>query len=302
MAQPTPYTRQYDFEAWQALNPNAPLPSANLEAEFDAVHTTLSEVLTNLKMIQADDGEVGRNTIGPDQLRSSVTLGFRTVAAWETGKEYFYLDGAWNGGKLYRCEERHTSGTFSTDLAAGKWILVVDVDTTASAYVSDAEAAKTAAETAQGAAEDAQSYAEEWANNAEDVPVSVAAGGDGATTFSARHWGEKAEAVAGIASAVSAVGAITTEVTTVAGNSADIQVLAGLLAEDADALTINADNIGDINAIAANEANINIVSGSIADVQAIAASLASSALTELIDYGFITDPGSVTNDYGSIAA
>lgn len=35
-------------------------------------------------------------------------------------------------------------------------------------------------------------YAEEWAKNAEDAPVSVLAGGDGATTFSALHWAAKA--------------------------------------------------------------------------------------------------------------
>ncbi|MCP8895357.1 UbiD family decarboxylase [Shinella daejeonensis] len=33
--------------------------------------------------------------------------------------------------------------------------------------------------------------AKEWANNAEDVPVSVVSGGDGSTTFSARHWAAK---------------------------------------------------------------------------------------------------------------
>ncbi|WMW56476.1 hypothetical protein RE411_04640 [Agrobacterium pusense] len=33
--------------------------------------------------------------------------------------------------------------------------------------------------------------AKAWANNAEDVPVSVAVGGDGATTFSAKHWAAK---------------------------------------------------------------------------------------------------------------
>lgn len=35
--------------------------------------------------------------------------------------------------------------------------------------------------------------AKAWANNAEDVPVSVALGGDGATTFSAKHWAAKSE-------------------------------------------------------------------------------------------------------------
>jgi hypothetical protein len=39
-------------------------------------------------------------------------------------------------------------------------------------------------------------WAEEWAQNPEDVPVSSAAGGDGATTFSALHWAAKSLASA----------------------------------------------------------------------------------------------------------
>lgn len=39
-------------------------------------------------------------------------------------------------------------------------------------------------------------WAEEWAQQLEDVPVSVAAGGDGVTDFSAFHWAQKAQASA----------------------------------------------------------------------------------------------------------
>lgn len=35
--------------------------------------------------------------------------------------------------------------------------------------------------------------AKAWANNAEDVPVSTALGGDGVTTFSAKHWAAKSD-------------------------------------------------------------------------------------------------------------
>lgn len=50
-----------------------------------------------------------------------------------------------------------------------------------------------------GSLADAVTYAEEWAINPEDDPVSVAAGGDDATTFSALHWAKKAaDQVAGV--------------------------------------------------------------------------------------------------------
>ena len=61
------------------------------------------------------------------------------------------------------------------------------------AAVAAAESAAAAAELAEDGAQDAQSYAEEWAINPEDDPVSVAAGGDDSTTFSAYHWAAKAE-------------------------------------------------------------------------------------------------------------
>lgn len=49
-------------------------------------------------------------------------------------------------------------------------------------------------------------WAEEWAIQPEDTPVTVAAGGDGATTFSALHWAAKSDASA-TASAGSAASA-----------------------------------------------------------------------------------------------
>jgi hypothetical protein len=52
------------------------------------------------------------------------------------------------------------------------------------------------ASTSETNASNAQSYAEEWANAAEDTLVSVAAGGDGSTEYSAKHWAAKAAASA----------------------------------------------------------------------------------------------------------
>jgi len=44
-----------------------------------------------------------------------------SVTAWLTGTAYVVGDLRTNGGISYYCEEAHTSGTFATDLAAGKW-------------------------------------------------------------------------------------------------------------------------------------------------------------------------------------
>lgn len=47
------------------------------------------------------------------------------VAAWVTATAYVAGDVRENGGTNYICLEAHTSGTFATDLAAGKWYALV---------------------------------------------------------------------------------------------------------------------------------------------------------------------------------
>jgi len=128
MAQPTAYTRQYDFSDWQATNPSTPLPSAQVDNEFDAVKTTLDETLDNLALIQRDDGALANLSVGPDQLstatRSLLAGSFTIKGDWATATSYILLDVAMENSTAYLCVEAHTSGTFATDLAAGKWIII----------------------------------------------------------------------------------------------------------------------------------------------------------------------------------
>lgn len=156
MAQPTAYTRAYDFEGFQTSNPSTPLPAAQVETELNRIKTTLDETLANLAIIQRDDTEIANNSVGIDQLKTEVTFGLNAVTDWETATAYALNAGVWNAGKLYYCIVAHTSGTFATDLAAEKWSLILDVDTTLAAYVTNAQAAQTAAETAQGLSETAR--------------------------------------------------------------------------------------------------------------------------------------------------
>jgi len=58
--------------------------------------------------------------------------------------------------------------------------------------VQNAEDNANAAISSASDASDSATYAEEWAINPEDTPVSVAAGGNNSTTFSALHWAAKA--------------------------------------------------------------------------------------------------------------
>jgi hypothetical protein len=62
---------------------------------------------------------------------------FKPIAAWVTATAYVTgppADYASQGGSSYECLTSHTSGTFATDLAAGKWGLVAQAGTAGAGY------------------------------------------------------------------------------------------------------------------------------------------------------------------------
>lgn len=128
MAQPSPYVRRYNFTNFSTLTPSAQQPGANLDAEFNAIKVTSDQTLANLKLIQRDDGQLGNLTVGTDQLKTEVSIGLNQPVAWQTGVTYAVNSTVVvNSLVLYRCLVAHTAGTFATDLAAGKWLALLDV-------------------------------------------------------------------------------------------------------------------------------------------------------------------------------
>lgn len=58
MPQPTPYSRQFDFTDFSGDFPSAQQRGDMIDAEFNAIDDTLDGVLTNLALIQRDDGKL----------------------------------------------------------------------------------------------------------------------------------------------------------------------------------------------------------------------------------------------------
>jgi hypothetical protein len=54
-------------------------------------------------------------------IRNAAQIEVSGVSAWQTSTAYVVGDLVVEAGTNYYCEEAHTSGTFATDLAAGKW-------------------------------------------------------------------------------------------------------------------------------------------------------------------------------------
>lgn len=188
MAQPTAYSRAYDFEAHSTNYPTTPQPGVELESEFDGIKVTTDEILASLALIQKDDGTLANDSVGINQLKAEVTFGLNAVSNWLTATAYTINDGVWQDRKLYRALATHTSGVFATDLGNAEWELLVDHDqwlTAGEAAQTAAEAAQTAAEAAQTAAAlsaDAASTAE---TNAETAETNAAASADAAAASAA---------------------------------------------------------------------------------------------------------------------
>jgi hypothetical protein len=128
MSQPPAYSRSFSFTNYQAMNPTAPVPGSQVDLELNNAKATLDAVLANLKLIQRDDGAVANASIGLDQLKAEVPVGFNAPVAWTTATTFTAGSSTvFQGSGFYRCLVTHTSGVFATDLAAGKWQLIVNL-------------------------------------------------------------------------------------------------------------------------------------------------------------------------------
>lgn len=190
MAQPPAYERQFDFEDYQTANPTDPLTGQKVDLEYDKIKVTLDAILTNLALIQRDDGAIANDSIGLDQLKTEVSYALNTVSDWETATDYVLRDAVWQGNTLYYCIVAHTSGTFSTDLAAAKWRVLVDF----SSYISAAAASATAAAGSASAAATSAAAA--------SASAGAAAGSASAAATSATNASNSATAAAASATAV----------------------------------------------------------------------------------------------------
>jgi hypothetical protein len=127
MPQPTAYTRQADFSSFEASNPTDPKSGISLDAEFDALKVTTDGLRANLGLLQRDDGALANLIVTPDSLsastRSLLSAQAGTIrGTWVTATAYALKDVVLQSDTSYICAVAHTSGTFATDLAAGRWL------------------------------------------------------------------------------------------------------------------------------------------------------------------------------------
>lgn len=115
MSQPTPYTPTTDFSQDEAnnLSGRSTVRTANLDAEFANIGTTLGQMLANLALLQRDDGRLKDlacelHTLSPEVL--NLMGGFNLRGLWQASTAYKANDIVSNGAYTYCCTADHTSG------------------------------------------------------------------------------------------------------------------------------------------------------------------------------------------------
>lgn len=250
MAQPASYSRSYSFQDFQSGHAATPLPGDKLDQQFDAMAAVVDEVLDRISRLQRDDLALANDSVGYDQLRDEVVIGFNAPSTWATTTGYIVRDSVFHQQKFYVALESHVSGTFATDLAALKWEIVADftsATTAAQAAQAAAELAETNAETAQAAAEAAKAQAITSAANAATSEANAAGSSVSADTFASAAAGSASDSeAAATAAGVSAAAALASE--TAADASADAAAVSA--AEAAAAVTGKQDASANLTTLA----------------------------------------------------
>ena len=264
MAQPSSYDRQINFALFSAESPADPHSGVDIDTEFNAVKVALDETQDALAGIMDDDGRVKRGSVGRAQLDSSITLGVAPPELWVTNTAYDAdVSVVFNDLVLYICVTSHTSGTFATDLAAGKWTVLADFSATAAIEAGSITTAKLA----DGAVtEDKLGSSAITTVKISNANVTEAKIASGAVTETKIGTGAVTETKLGD-SAVAAAKIATSAVTTT--KIADSNVTTA--------------KIADSNVTTAKIADSNVTTAKIADGNVTAAKIASAAVAAKSD-------------------
>lgn len=195
MPQATPYERKYDL-----TNDDGQDLRTQLDIELDDVARCFLETLTNLALIQRDDGQLANKSVGVEQLKAELIAGFNPPAPFQPYRVYEVSDSfVTDAGKWYIV---NTAFTATADPADNLDDITLVYDF--AAVRTDTIAAKDAAEAAQAAAELARDEAQTAQAGAETAQTAAEAAQSGAETaetgaINARNTAENARDAAELA-------------------------------------------------------------------------------------------------------
>lgn len=127
MAYPSKPTAAYDYESYQSGAPTTPLPADQVQADYAKHKVAIDAIIDFIQTAIRSDGQLNNGIVSADSLATSVLalMGeWNPEGDWTTATAYAVKDWVRSSGSTYVCLVAHTSGTFATDLAAGKWAIV----------------------------------------------------------------------------------------------------------------------------------------------------------------------------------
>ena len=128
MTYPSKPSTAYDYVTFQAGAPTTPLPANQVAADYAGHKTSIDAIIDFIQTALRSDGNLTNGIVRPESL-SAATLALMGTevsfeGTWVTATAYAVNDIVTESNKTYICIVAHTSGTFATDRAAGKWQLL----------------------------------------------------------------------------------------------------------------------------------------------------------------------------------
>lgn len=147
MAYPDYPEVDYSYSDWALSQGDASFPGTQVDNDFANLVAGVVALNAFVRSITRADGKLRNGLVTSESLSTELIVGVPEPTQWLTATAYAVGAYVFNGSGLYRCMTAHTSGTFNTDLGAGKWQVRIDVSSLSIADGSVTQAKMSAAQT-----------------------------------------------------------------------------------------------------------------------------------------------------------
>ncbi len=126
MPTPDKPSLDYSYTAFQQGQGNNTFPGTQLDNDLANLKQAIDATIDFTGAVIRDDGKLQNAVVTKSSLAEDVVLGVAAPRPWVTATAYVVDDTATINNSLYICTAAHTSGVFATDLAAGRWALLIE--------------------------------------------------------------------------------------------------------------------------------------------------------------------------------
>jgi hypothetical protein len=123
MTYPTnPISISCSYSDFQLGQGNNSFPGTQIDADFATLTNSINALNTFVRGVTRSDGKLANQSVGVDQISSSLQVGFTLQGPWASGFAYSTADGVIYNGNFYRALFAHTSAAGTRpDLSPATW-------------------------------------------------------------------------------------------------------------------------------------------------------------------------------------